>query len=107
MRNTIAYPTQQSSSPSRGISCSHKRGNDESQRYNCFTRNGGNAIPKHAGPEAKGSNPTTGLNPLRANFNHWQVSRKEGQIFFKRRCIVIKSHSSDPRSELAFIRERD
>jgi hypothetical protein len=33
----------------------------ESQRYNCFTRNGGNAIPKHAGPEAKGSNPTAGL----------------------------------------------
>jgi len=55
----------------------------ESQQYNCFTRNGGNAIPKHAGPEAKGSNPTGGLallwarNPFRANFNHWQVSRKE------------------------------
>jgi len=29
MRNTIAYPTQQSSSPSRGIPCSHKRGNDD------------------------------------------------------------------------------
>jgi len=43
MRNTVAYPTQQSSSPSRGIPCSHKRGSDESQRYNCFTRNGGNA----------------------------------------------------------------
>ena len=62
----------------------------ESQRYNCFTRNGGNAIPKHAGPEAEGSNPTTGLtllwarNPFGGNFNHWQVSRKEaGQIFFK------------------------
>jgi len=52
---------------------------------------GGNAIPKHAGAEAKGSNPTAGLtllwahNPFRGNFNHWQVSRKEaGQIFFKR-----------------------
>ena len=33
----------------------------ELQGYNCFTRNGGNAIPKHAGPEAKGSNPTAGL----------------------------------------------
>jgi len=59
----------------------------ESQRYNCFTRNGGNAIPKHAGPKAKGSNPTTGLtllwarNPFRGNFNLWQVSWKEaGQI---------------------------
>ena len=63
----------------------------ESQRYNSFTRNGGNAIPKHAGPEAKGRNPTPGLillwfrNPFRGNFNHWQVSRKEaGQIFYKR-----------------------
>jgi hypothetical protein len=48
----------------------------ESQRYNCSIRNAGNAIPKHAGPEAKGSNPTTGLtqfwtrNPFRGNFNH-------------------------------------
>jgi hypothetical protein len=37
----------------------------DSQRYNCFIRNGGNAIPKHAGPEAKGSNPTTGRILLR------------------------------------------
>jgi hypothetical protein len=43
---------------------------------------------KHAGSEAKGSNPTTGLallwarNPFRGNVNHWQVSQKEaGQIF--------------------------
>jgi hypothetical protein len=49
--------------------------------------NGGNVIPKHAGPEAKGSNPTAGLtllwarNPFRGNFNHWQVLRKEaGQL---------------------------
>ena len=55
---------------------------NESQRYNCFTRNGGNATPKHASPEAKGSNPTTKLtllwarNPVRRNFNHWKVSRK-------------------------------
>jgi len=62
----------------------------ESQRYNCFTRNGGNAIPKQAGPEAEGSNRTTGLtllwtrNPFKANFNQWQVSRKEaGQTSFK------------------------
>jgi len=60
---------------------------NESQQYNYFTRNGGNAIPKYPSPEAKGSNPTTGLNllwarnPLRGNFNHWQVSRKEaGQM---------------------------
>jgi hypothetical protein len=55
----------------------------KSQRYNCFIKNGGNAIPKHAGPEAEGSNPTTGLtllwarNPFGGNFNHWQVSQKE------------------------------
>ena len=64
----------------------------ESQRYNCFTRNGGNAIAKHASPQAKGNNPVAGLtllsarNPFRGNFNHWQVSRNEaGQIFFKRK----------------------
>jgi len=61
----------------------------ESHRCNCFTRNGGNAIPKHASSEAKDSNPTTGLVllwariPFRGNFNHSQVSRKEArQIFF-------------------------
>jgi hypothetical protein len=49
----------------------------QSQRYNCFTRNGGNAIPKHADPEAEGGNPTTGLtllwarNPFGGNFNQW------------------------------------
>ena len=66
MRNTIAYPTQQSSSPSRGIPCSHKRGNDDrvTAVYDCFTRKGGNAITEHAGPEAKGSNPTAGLTLL-------------------------------------------
>ena len=42
-----------------------------------------NAIPKHAGPEGKGSNPTTGLtllwarNHFRGNFNLWRVSRKQ------------------------------
>ena len=46
--------------------------------------------PKHAGAEAKGSNPTTGLtppwvrNPLRGNFNHCQVSQKEVKI----RCVL-------------------
>jgi len=57
--------------------------------YILFTH-GGNAIPKHAGPEAEGSNPTNGLtllwarNPFGGNFNHWQVSWEEaGQIFFK------------------------
>ena len=35
----------------------------ESQWCNCFTRNGGNAIPKQTGPEVKGSNPTTALGP--------------------------------------------
>jgi len=59
----------------------------ESQRYNCFTKNGGNTIPKYAGPDAEGSNPTTGLtllwagNPFRGSFNLWQVSRKEAGQF--------------------------
>jgi len=83
----------QSSSPPRGTPFSHKRGNDDRlRRYNCFTRNGGNAILQHVGPEAKGSSPITGLtllwvrNLFRGNVNNWQVSRKEaGHIFFKRR----------------------
>jgi len=47
--------------------------------------NGGNIIPKHASPEAKGSSPTLALtllsahNPFRENFNHWQVSLKEAR----------------------------
>jgi hypothetical protein len=60
----------------------------QSQRYNCFTRNGGNAILKHAVSEAGGRNPTTGLtllwalNPFRGNFKRWKVSQKEaGQNF--------------------------
>ena len=72
----------------------------EPQRYNCFTRNGGNAIPKHAGTEAKGSNPTTGLtllwarNPFRGKFNHWQVVRKEaGQIPFCTDVAVVLIYS--------------
>ena len=87
MRNTIACPHLLVVYPV----LTNEQMTTESQRHNCFTTNGGNAIPKHAGPEAKGSNPTAGLtllwdrNSFRGNFNHWQVSRKEaGQIFFKR-----------------------
>jgi hypothetical protein len=54
----------------------------ESQWYNCFIRNGENAIPKHACPEAKGRNPATGFTLLWAithsgHFNHWQVSQEK------------------------------
>ena len=56
----------------------------ESQRYNCFTRNGVNAIPKLAGPKAKGSNPTTGLTLLWAR-NH------SGEIL-----TTGKSHGKKP-----------
>ena len=67
-----------------------------SQPCNCFIRNGGNAIPKHAGPEAKGSNFTTGLtllwarNPFRVNFNHWQVSWKEARQTKTRTVNILK-----------------
>jgi len=68
----------------------------ELQRYNCFARNGGNSVPKHVSQEAKGINPTAGLNllwvrnPFRGNFDHWQVSRKEtGQIFLLFKYDVI------------------
>jgi hypothetical protein len=64
---------------------------NESQRCNCFIRNERNAVPKHACPEAKGSNPTTGLtllwahNPFRGHFNHGQVSQEKAGRVFKRR----------------------
>jgi len=46
MCNTIAHSNQQSSSASRAMLCSYKRGNDDrSQRYNSFIRSGENAIP--------------------------------------------------------------
>ena len=56
----------------------------KSRQYNCFTRNGGNAIPNHAWLEAKGSTPTTGFTlfwahrRFRDNFNPWQVLQEEG-----------------------------
>jgi hypothetical protein len=55
----------------------------KSQRYNCFIRNGENAIPKHTCPEAKSNNPTTGINllwvrnPFRGISNYWKVSHVE------------------------------
>jgi hypothetical protein len=62
----------------------------ESQQYNCFTRNGGNAIPKHASPQAKGSNPTTRLTLLWARNPFGEIltsgkshRKKAGQIFFQ------------------------
>ena len=77
MRNTIAYPILPNSHPHLLVVypvLTNEEMTTEPQRYNCFTRNGGNAIPKHAGPEAEGSNPTTGLtllwarNPFGGNF---------------------------------------
>jgi len=66
--------------------------------YKAFYLHGGKAIPKHAGPEAKGNIPTTAItlpwarNPFRGNFNYWQVSPKEaGPIIFKRRHRCKKS----------------
>jgi len=61
--------------------------------------------PKHAGPEAEGSNPTTGLtllwarNPFGGNFNNWQVSWEEaGQThsFGINFCISCPSSSTCP-----------
>jgi hypothetical protein len=56
----------------------------ESQQYNCFIRKGGNAISKHSCPEAKGSNPTTGLVLL------WPVTHSGGI------SITGKSHKKKP-----------
>ena len=65
----------------------------KSQRYKCLIRNGGNTIPKHTCPKAKGSNPTTGysllwaLNSLRGNSNYWQVSQEEVSQIIPKRCL--------------------
>jgi len=56
----------------------------ESQRFNCFTRKGSNAIPKHAGPEAKGINPTAGLTLL------WAVTHSREIL------TTGKSHGKEP-----------
>ena len=54
------------------------------------------SIPKHACPEAKGSNSTTGCNflwacdPFGGNSNNWQVSREEaGQIISKSIAVLM------------------
>jgi hypothetical protein len=71
----------------------------ESQRYNCFIRNGGNASSKHAGPEAKGSNPTTGLtlswarNPFRGNLTTCKSHGKKPDILFS--IILLPSAFTD------------
>ena len=65
MRNTLAYPTH--SHPhllSVFPVLTNEEMTTESQRYNRFTSNAGYAIPKHSGPEAKGSNPTAGVTLL-------------------------------------------
>jgi len=74
----------------------------ELQRYICFIRNGGNAIPRHACPEAKRSNPITGLtllwarNPFWGKSIYWQVSQEEaGRIYFKFNITELKFESID------------
>jgi hypothetical protein len=66
----------------------------ESQQYNCFIRNGRNAIHKHACPEAEGNNSITGLNLLWARNPYWQVSQEEaGRVIAKRRLKFLKKNS--------------
>jgi hypothetical protein len=57
----------------------------ESQQYNCFIRNGRNAIPKYACPEAIGSSPTAGLTQL------WACNPFRGKIL-----TTGKSHKKKP-----------
>ena len=71
----------------------------ESQRYNCFIRNEGNAIPQQACAGAKGSNSTAGLtllwacNPFRGNSNHWKIAQEEA-----RRIIPKRRHGKEKES---------
>ena len=68
----------------------------QSQRYNCFIRNGENAVPKHACPEARVSNPTAGLtllwarNTFRGNSQSWQFAQEEiGRVVIIIIIIII------------------
>jgi hypothetical protein len=89
IRNTIAFSTEESSSLSSHIPCSHKR--RKSHRYNCSIKNETNDIPKHAYPDAKGGNPTAGLslfwtrNPFVLYFSHRQISQEKARRIFKGR----------------------
>ena len=61
MRNLTAYPTHSHPHLLEVYPVlTNEEMTTESQRYNCFTSNGGIAITKPAGPVAKGSNPTAG-----------------------------------------------
>ena len=53
MRNTIAHPTHPHLLVVYPV-LTNEEMTTESQRYDCFTRNGGDTIPKHAGTEALG-----------------------------------------------------
>jgi len=99
MLNTIASPTQPSSSTSRGTVCSHKRGNDDRVTavwLDCFVINGGNAITYNACQRAKGSNPSTGLslfwvrNIFRGNSNQRHESQKQAIRIFPKRLTRQK-----------------
>jgi len=63
-----------------------------SQRCDSFITNGGNAISKHACPEAKADNPTLLLarNPFRGYSNHWQHSEEEEAGRIKQRDTLVQ-----------------
>ena len=68
----------------------------ESQRYDSFIRNGRNAIPYHACPKAKGSNPTNGLsllwvrNLFRGSSNQRHESQEQARRILPRRITRQK-----------------
>jgi len=101
MRNTIASPTQQSLSLLVVYPVpTNKAVTTKSQRCDCFIRNAGNAIPKHACSEAKVSNPAMGraqlwtCSPLRGNTEYWHVSKEVSGRIIKIKTIKISSATS-------------
>ena len=62
-----------------------------SQQYNCFISNGGIAIPKHACPETKGSNSTTGLILKHVKIMlHTQITQVNKKLHSKRQKEPLK-----------------
>ena len=90
-RNTVASPAQERSSPSLGIPCSHKWGNDNQVTAVLTVSSGMGEMPSqnmHV-QRLKVSKPTTVItllwarNPFWGNFNCWQVSKEAGRCNMK------------------------
>jgi len=78
----------------------------QSPRCNSFIRDGGDATPHHACPEAKGSNPTSGVtllwvhNPFRGTLTTGKRhSKKRDALFPNKKLHTIRKMESGKTTE--------